>query len=392
MSKFQFQSEALGPKSVPEVRRRRVRPAAFYRSKLRMVMVGMHLTKTRGGITTLTTDILESRLGRKFDITYIASQAEAFGKIGKIILAAVATIRFAAVCIWKRPDLAYIHVGSNASLYRESAFILLAKLLGRRTIAHFHAGDVRMYLPGQPSIGRKFIRWALSHSDRIIAVSAESLDDLREMLPFAEITLLPNAIDFSWLCSHKANSMVDSEDDKVRLLFVGAVGKLKGEADLISALALLQQRNFDIKTSFLGYGAERLADICVHAGVSELVEHLGPVALTERAAFFQRADIFVLPTYAEAMPISVIEAMAAGLPIVTTPVGGIPEIIEDGKEGFLFPCGDVRAMADSIGRLVKDKDLRLRMGLLAKKRAKDQMDFEDYIERLEGEIEQVRLA
>ena len=349
------------------------------------------MTKTRGGITTLTAGILNSRLKEDYDLCYVESQAEELGRFGKLLVAAVGFGRFVSSW-WKRnPDLAYVHVGCSASLYRESAFIVLAKSLGIRTITHFHAGDIGTYLPLQTAIGRAYIKWALGRSDAIVAVSRESAQQLSAYVADADIAVIPNAIDLSFMEKLNGSKGSDSSENRVpSVLFVGAVGRLKGERDLVKAIAILKERGMRLRASFVGYGAEKLAAMCEEAGVLDTVDHLGPVPMSETAGFYQRADIFVLPTYAEAMPVSVMEAMAAGLPIVTTPVGGIPEIIDDGKEGFLYPCGDVDALAEKIERLITDQTTRERMGKLARKRVLDQMNFDKYIDELEFEIERVR--
>ncbi|MDQ4123384.1 MAG: glycosyltransferase family 4 protein [Acidobacteriota bacterium] len=354
-------------------------------AKPRVLMVGMHLTKTRGGITTLIAEILKSPLADEFEFVYIESQAEDFGKFGKVFLALQAIFRFIWNCLWKRPELVYVHLGSNASLYRESIFILLAKLFGKRTIAHFHAGDIDNYYPFQSKVGQKFIRLALALSDSVIAVSQESARQLRNIAGSIKISVIPNAIDTS-VFNAIEHSPKDA-DEAIRLLFVGAVGKLKGERDLIKALAILRKWGEpNIKISFLGYGAENLKDYCEEAGVIDFVEYLGAVSLSDRISFFQKADIFVLPTYAEAMPMSVIEAMAAGLAVVTTPVGGIPELIEDGTDGFLFPPGDAKALAEKISFLLINKDLITKIGGKARKKAAEKMNFTQYAGKLRSHL------
>jgi len=345
-----------------------------------ILMVGMHLTKTRGGITTLITEILNSPLKDEFEFVYIESQAEDFGKLRKILLALQALWQFVRNCLQKRPALVYVHLGSNASLYRESVFIFLAKIFGKKVVAHFHAGDIDNYYPFQSRISQKFIRRALTLSDSIIAASEESAATLRNIAASANIFVITNAIDTS-IFNNPATKRHDT--DVVRLLFVGAVGKLKGERDLIKALAILRDGGkTNIKVSFLGYGAESLKTYCDESGISEFIEFLGAVSLNERIEFFQKADIFVLPTYAEAMPMSVIEAMAAGLPVVSTAVGGIPELIEDGTDGFLFTPGDVNALAEKISLLLDDKATRIKIGNKARQKAREQMDFSQYADKL----------
>ncbi len=386
MSEYQFQVSAPESKVVPVTLRGRSRDRVVSKQRPRVLMVGMHLTKTRGGITTLTTDILDSTLNQDYEFIYIASQAEDFGKFSKILLASRAVCKFVWTCLFRSPRLIYVHIGSNASLYRESAFIILGRIMRRPVISHFHAGDIDNYFPRQPAIGKKFILFAIGLSHSVIAVSRESARQLGHLDNKLRISIIPNAIDLAGFQNNKRVPYKSGKNDPVRLLFVGAVGKLKGENDLIRALAILRDQGSNVRASFLGYGAESLADNCAKYGVMELIEHLGPVAMRERIAFYERADIFVLPTHAEAMPISVIEAMAAGLPIISTAVGGIPEILDHGEEGLLFPAGNVKALAETIAVLVKNKQMRLKMGRNARKRARKQMNFSMYIERLRGEF------
>jgi glycosyltransferase involved in cell wall biosynthesis len=351
-------------------------------------MVGMHLTKTRGGISTLTSGILRSDLSTQFEISYIASQAEDLGKAGKALLAIGSVFRFIAACFLKRPDLVYVHVGSNASLYRESFFILLAKLFRIRVLSHFHAGDIDDYYPFQPRLGRRFISAAIGWSNAVIAVSLASKRQLVRLAPRVRISLIPNVIDTS-LFDTAVTQRRFRRGGPVRLLFVGATGKLKGESDLIMALKLLEGSGLDVRASFIGYGAEKLSKACSDLGIRDLIEHLGPVPVDDRIEHFMRADIFVLPTYAEAMPISVIEAMAAGLPVISTPVGGIPELVDDGHEGYLVTPGDAGQLADKISILVKDGKMRTDMGHRARRKARTKVDFDGYIDSLRDLMVQV---
>ncbi len=350
-----------------------------------VLMVGMHLTKTRGGITTLIAEILKSPLKDEFEFIYIESQAEDFKRFRKAFLAVQAIFKFVWNCLLKRSDLVYVHLGSNASLYRESVFIFLAKIFGKKVVAHFHAGDIDDYYPFQSRIGQKFIRSAINSSDTVIAVSQESARQLRNITDSTNISVITNAIDTSIFNDNSSESRQNA--DAVRLLFVGAIGKLKGERDLIKALAILRECGKpDLKVSFLGYGAENLMSYCEELKVTDFIEFLGAVSMNERIGFFQKADIFVLPTYAEAMPMSVIEAMAAGLPVISTTVGGIPELIEDGTDGFLVAPGDVNALAEKISFLLNNKDVRIDIGRKARQKAIEEMDFRRYADKLRVQL------
>jgi len=361
------------------------REIATTETKPRVLMVGMHLTKTRGGISTLIAEILNSPLKNQFEFVYIESQAEDFNKFGKAFLAAWAIVRFVFNCLSASPALVYVHLGSNASLYRESVFIFLAKFFGKKVVAHFHAGDIDNYFPFQSKLGQKFIQRAINISDKVIAVSTESARQLRNITCSPNVSVITNAVNtsnFNVFNINDASPKNRQKAETVKLLFVGATGKLKGERDLVQALAILRDGAPDLKVSFLGYGAENLKSYCEELKVTNFIEFLGVVPMNERISFFQKADIFVLPTYAEAMPMSVIEAMAAGLPVISTPVGGIPELIKDGVDGLLFPPGDVKALAEKISFLVNNKKIRIKIGKKARQKAREQMDFSQYTEKL----------
>jgi glycosyltransferase involved in cell wall biosynthesis len=348
--------------------------------KISVLMVGMSLTKTRGGISTLISGILKSDLKNDFVIEYIESQAEDFKGFSKLILAVKAVFKFAVKVLTKNPKLIYVHIGSNASLYRESFFVVFAKVFGKKTVAHFHAGDVEEYLEKQSKIGRKLIAWAISLSDKLIAVSKNSAEKLRKIAPNNKIEIIVNAIDTKPFL-FPANRF-ENRDDSVRILFIGAMGKLKGEKDLANAVKLIAEKHPNLRISFLGFGGENLRKYCAEIGIENLVEFIGAVSLEERLIFFEKADIFALPTFAEAMPLSVIEAMAAGLPVVSTKVGGIPELISENEQGFLVEPADYKEFSDKLSILISDKKLRLKMGEKAKRRVGKELDFQVFTNKL----------
>jgi glycosyltransferase involved in cell wall biosynthesis len=174
-------------------------------------------------------------------------------------------------------------------------------------------------------------------------------------------------------------------DRFVRVLFAGTMGKLKGERDLIAALRRVPDLTSRVRLVMLGRGAETIEPLCRESGLWPVIDHFGAVPLDERVTFFKWADLFVLPTYAEGMPMVVLEAMAAGLPIISTPVGGIPELIENGVEGFLVEPGDVNALADRITRLVEDRTERQQMGARGQAKARE-FDLSLVLERLGAEL------
>ncbi|HZS03663.1 MAG TPA: glycosyltransferase family 4 protein [Blastocatellia bacterium] len=336
----------------------------------RVLIVSPHLTKTLGGITAMVREILASNLALEYEFHYVASQADEYSKFGKLLLATVALIQYVWDVIWLRPQLVFIHVGGNASLYRKLPFIAFGRLTRRRVLAHFHAGDFEPYFARQSRLGQWLILRGLGLSHRVIACSNELGRRLKEHLPEADVVVVPNGVETEMFATERRPKGEDQRHAPVRLLFAGAMGRLKGERDLVRAIERARVKAPNLRVMMLGHGSETVLDLCGETGVLRLLDYLGPVPMSRRAVFFKQADFFVLPTYAEGLPVSVIEAMAAGLPVITTPVGGTPELITQGVEGWMVEPGDVDALAEKIVLLASDEQMRLEMGERAQMKAR----------------------
>ena len=359
------------------------RPSASkVEKRSRVLMVGAHPTKTLGGVSTLISDILRSPLTRTFDVRHIVSQVDEYKKFGKLLLAFSALGRFVWALCWWRPQLVYVHVGGNASLYRKIVFIVLGRLAGQFVLAHCHAGNFDWYFAEQGRLGRKLILWGLGKSSKFIAVSRAMERLLGNLWPGIPCVMAPYGINAALFAGRRA-----PDEHFVRLLFIGKMGFLKGEQDLLRALNRVVKAAPNFRLDMLGQLSDTIAAECRKSGLQPLIDHLGPVSLEQRLAFFKRADIFVLPTYAEGTPISMLEAMAAGLPVVSTPVGGIPDVVEDGVEGYIVEPGDVEALADRLVRLINDPERRRAMGQSAQDKVRP-FNWDVVLPQLESEIRQ----
>ncbi len=160
------------------------------------------------------------------------------------------------------------------------------------------------------------------------------------------------------------------------LLFTGRLAGVKGVPVLLRALAVLAPRHPDLRLRLIGDGPERTAleTLATELGLAERCEFLGYRSQSEVAEALTTADIFVLPSFAEGVPVVLMEAMAAQLPVVTTCIAGVPELVEHGTSGLLVPPGEVDALAEALDTLLTDPDKRRAMG--AAGRAKVAVDFD----------------
>jgi glycosyltransferase involved in cell wall biosynthesis len=160
--------------------------------------------------------------------------------------------------------------------------------------------------------------------------------------------------------------------EKFALLFLGRVGSRKGVIDLIEAVAKLAAQFPEIRLRVAGDGDIRgAARHAATLGISGNIEFLGWVRGEAKLQLLRQATIYVLPSYAEGLPMSVIEALAFGLPVVSTPVGGIPEAVSEGVEGFLVAPGSVDMLAARLAQLLSNPELRKQMGDRARRKAEN---------------------
>jgi glycosyltransferase involved in cell wall biosynthesis len=169
------------------------------------------------------------------------------------------------------------------------------------------------------------------------------------------------------------------------LLFLGRLGERKGSYDLLRAVASISDDFPDLKLLMGGDGEiEKIRVEAQRLGIADKVELLGWVRGPDKTALLTRASVYVLPSYNEGLPMSVLEAMAAGLPVISTPIGGIPEAVTDGVEGNLVKPGDVDAFSAALRRLLSDPSLRRQMGEAARLKVETVFSMDRIVPQIEA--------
>ena len=168
------------------------------------------------------------------------------------------------------------------------------------------------------------------------------------------------------------------DGNELRLLFVGRLAAVKGVPVFFEALTALLESYPKIRVTLIGDGAER-AELEAEAdrlGLSHVVDFSGYKSQADVALALRETDIFVLPSFAEGVPVVLMEAMASRVPVVATRIAGIPELIEDGQSGLLVPPGDAQALASAISKIAESRDLRADMGQKGRAKVVDQFNIE----------------
>jgi len=325
----------------------------------RVLMLGTALGG-KGGIASVVAGLHQDGLFEREDVRYLPTHAEgsAARKVG-IWLASV--WHTALVCLRDRPAVVHAHAASRGSFFRKSLLLLLARRCGAATIFHLHGASFREFaLDESGPLWRWWIRHTLQASSAVIALSPSWAEFLGGFAPGARVQVVPNSV--------KVDAFSSSLPVQPgRILFLGRAGERKGLFDLLEAVALVRPAFPDVRLAIGGDGdldeVTRRAQALGIAGQVELLGWVGPQARADQLA---RAAVFCLPSHAEGLPMAMLEAMAAGKPVLVTPVGGIPEAVRDGDNGLLVPVRDPAALAQALASLLGDAALARRIGLRAR--------------------------
>ena len=364
-------------------------------SRPRLLVVGGTPPPVHGTSLFIRMLLDDPHVAARFDVSHLeTADRRGLGNIGRldatnIRLGLAHLVALHRTLRRQRPDLVYLSVSQNAWAYlRDSLFILAATRAGARVITHLHGG----YFGEFRRRARAPLRWWIGFTQRRVHrawVLGEGLRDCyRGIVPSQRVRVAPNGVPD--LLEDIGSGQARSPDDgPPTILVVGQLSAAKGLLDLLDAAALLVASGHAFELLVAGAWASeadlRQAQGRIEAlGLSERARLPGVVEGREKALAFARARVFVLPTRypLEGQPLAVLEAMAAGIPVVATPRAAIPDMVIDGETGLLVPEGDPGHLAAAVASLLEDAPRARRMGAAARARYLDRFTLETCMERV----------
>jgi glycosyltransferase involved in cell wall biosynthesis len=269
-------------------------------------------------------------------------------------------VRMIAGRLAGKVDVVHLNVSNGGSTYRKMIIAACARLMGVPYVVHLHSGQYPEFWTRDNRLRNRLIRRMFGGAKRIVVLGKVWRAFVESRAPEVSpvISIIQNA------SASPALPRVGG-GDVVHILFLGRITPLKGTPQLFDALDRIR----DLpawRATIAGDGDVDHARAQTNAlGLSSRIDIPGWVGPDIVASLLSSADILVLPSFVENLPVSVIEGMANSLAIVTTPVGAVEDIITDGVSGIIVPIGDAAALADALTRLIEDRDLRLRLGSAA---------------------------
>lgn len=314
----------------------------------RIVTIGCDYETLKGGIAQVIRSY--SSLFEKF---YFIPTVKEGGKLFKTWVALKGMARLCYLCVFYRVKIVHIHGCSDNSFRRKKYFIVIAKLLGRKVVFHIHGGGFESFCQ---NYGVEKVIRVLKRCDIIVALSQSWKEYFISSLKQKHVLIINNIVDYPVVIQ------TPKKDSVFNIVFLGGIGKYKGIFDLVDMLLNFHEEYKGCLRLHIGGNGEVEELQRMIEPIKDVVEFYGWVDGEMKRRLLSQANAYILPSYNEGLPISILEAMSYKLPIVSTRVGGIPEIVKDGYNGFLIDPGDKNAMKEAIDKLLVDEKLQKKMG------------------------------
>lgn len=343
------------------------------KKNLKVLMIGPDRL-VRGGISTVVDSYYQLGLDEKIHMEYLPTMKDG-NKIRKMYLAVNAYFKYNSII--SQFDIVHIHMAAQASFTRKAIFIKKAYKAGKKIVIHQHAADFDEFYFNQSNNDKRCkIKEIFGMADRIVVLSEEWADffgtfvcDREKIVVIHNGVLIPE---------------FEGKDYKNHnILFLGRLGERKGIYDLIKVMPKIIEEIPDAMFYLGGDGdLNKCNKIVRESNISNNVRFLGWIKGEDKEKYLKACSIFILPSYHEGMPMAVLEAMSYGLATISTNVGGMPQIIENGVNGVCIEAGDIRALEVNLIELLKNKSKRKTLGMAARERIESKFDASKNIDIL----------
>ncbi|MBE9106856.1 glycosyltransferase family 4 protein [Nostoc cf. edaphicum LEGE 07299] len=345
-------------------------------SSIKVTMLGESLER-QGGIVSVEKLILEGTTS-DIQIKHIATLPNG-SAVHKVFVFLQAICELFWNLLNKKVDLIHIHVSSRGSAFRHSITTLIGWLFQKPVIIHTHSSDFHLFYSKLPQWLKQWLSWSFCKCTCFIALSNSWKNFYIENLGLKpeQVIVLPNPVKIPAQIPQRIGS------NQIFFLFLGRIGERKGAFDLIKAFASIPvAQQSQAKLVMAGDGdVEQARSLIPTLNLIDSITILDWVDQEKRDELLTKADVLVLPSYNEGLPMALLEAMSWGLPVITTPVGGIPEIVTQNQNGLLVNPGDIQQLSEAMRSLITDENLRISLGNNARVGVKH-LDINNYMTSL----------
>lgn len=350
---------------------------------MKVLMVGNDHS-VKGGITSVITQLLshdwdQNDIQMDFIPTYVET-----GAVKKIVFFANAYLKIRKYIITDHPDVVHIHMSYKGSFVRANLLFKLCRRYSIPVIVHLHGSEFSKWYNSSNKRQKEKVRLFLRQVSVLIVLGNKWNAEIEKIEPQTKTVVVSNSVDIP-------KASVHWNDKKIQFLFLGVLIPRKGVFDLLNAAAKVKRiSNKPIKYVIAGTGVEeeKLKTQTDALGLDDTVKFAGWTTGKKKRKLIQESQVMVLPSYNEGLPISILEGISYGMPVIATNVGDINAAVHDGDNGFLVRCGDIDQLAEKIIE-VADKDIFSKMSIESKFLAKEKFSEKHYFESIKEIYEEV---
>ena len=343
-----------------------------------------------GGIAAVTNGYYGSEIEDRYELSYVESYCDG-SKFKKAVKALKAFAQFHKELRVFKPELVHIHSSFGPSFYRMQPFLYMAKRRNIPVVDHCHGADFNTFYVNASGKKKKRIRKVYNDFDKVIVLSDEWKATMSAIVPEDKLAVIEN------YCKPQKEDLVkdlfSKRFEKKQVLFLGEIGKRKGGYDFAGIINETIKENSDISFALCGSGAEsdvnEIKEAVYKVAPKEKVLFPGWVRGGDKDKYLKESAVFMLPSYDEGLPMSILDAMAYGLPIVSTNVGGIPQLVANDKSGYICDPGDVKGIAGGINKLLSDKGKYIDASIESYRVAQERYSFSAHLKKLFGVYDSV---
>lgn len=350
------------------------------RSEVGVLMVGSS-TKVKGGMTTVVQSFLRHHFSAPVKLTYIATHSEK-GKLYNSLFFGKSLVKIFFHLMIKNPAIVHVHMSERGSFVRKYIIFRIAKMFRKKVIIHTHGAEFKEYFLTASVAVQKRVKVLLSRADKVIALGERWKKTLLEIEPKAKTAVLKNSIPIPTI-ERRSGSQTSFS-----ILFLAVLIQRKGIMDLITAsvpvIREAEKRQKQVCFHIAGDGdlMEAAKQLVASYGIEESYRFYGWIGEQQKRELLANADLFVLPSYNEGLPMSILEALSYGIPIVSTKVGSIDEAVEEGRNGYLIEPGNMDALSKRMLDVINSTDV-CKMRTASRKLAEDKFSDEQYFKQVE---------
>ncbi len=288
-----------------------------------------------------------------------------------------------------RPNLCYLTPTAHGiGLYKDIPIILLIKLFNIKLVYHFHNKGVK-------NNENKFIddliyRWMFNNAN-VILLSKYLYSDIKKYVSEQKIYYCINGIPD---LNSNPNIEINKSNDNIKILFLSNLIESKGINILLKSCQKLKQKKLNFNCTFVGdigdFTEEKFNRFANQLNILDVVHYAGKKYNQSKVLEFKNADIFVHPTLEDCVPLVILEAMQYSLPIISTFEGGVPDLIIDGKTGYIVPKNNVDDLVEKIEKLIKSSKLREKLGRASRKKYESEYTLSHFEQNMTEILTKIR--